>query len=123
MKHFGHYPLLTTLLLMAFSCEKTVAPAQTVVEQKALLVGNALPVDGCDAHLVIDLNTTNDNGTTALPTEATRALFDKVIAAEEAKQTNGFWMGQKMVTITYVRTANYRYVVVRLGQEKTPCPS
>lgn len=106
MQRFRNYLMLPALLLMAFSCEKTVAPEPTVsVEQKALLVGNGLPIDGCGARLVIDLNATNDDGTTVLPTEATRALVDKAIAAEEAKQANGFWMGQKLVLIKYNKTA------------------
>ncbi len=102
MRPIKTYLILPTLLLMALSCAKSVAPEQAIVEQKALLVGNAQPVDGCDAHFVINYTTsTATDGTPVLPSEATRPLFDKVIKAEEAKQANGFWMGQKEVTIRY----------------------
>lgn len=112
--------LLPAIMLMAFSCDKTVAPEQTTtIDQKALLFGNSLPADGCGAHLVIDLNATNDSGTTVLPTEATRKLFDEAIAAEEAKQANGFWMTQKLVTIRYTRTSSTGTLECGWGKKST----
>ncbi len=102
MQRFRLSLLLPALWLMAFSCDKTATPEQAIVEAKALLVGNAQPVDGCDAHLVFNYNTTNPaGGTVTLPSDATRPLFDKLVKVEEAKQANGFWMGQKEVTIRY----------------------
>ncbi|MBO0935124.1 hypothetical protein J2I47_01060 [Fibrella sp. HMF5335] len=120
MQRVKTYFFLPAILLMAFSCEKTVAPEQTTsIEQKALLVGNALPADGCSAHLLINLNATNDNGTAVLPTEVTRTLFDKAIAAEEAKQANGFWAGQKIVTIRYAPTTSTSTLECGWGKNST----
>ncbi|MBO0929947.1 hypothetical protein [Fibrella aquatilis] len=120
MQRVSNYFFLPAILLMAFSCEKTVAPEQTTsIEQKALLVGNGLPADGCGAHLVINLNAANDEGTTVLPTEATRPLFDKAIADEEAKQANGFWMGQKLVTVRYTPTTGTGTLECGWGKRST----
>ena len=96
---------LVASLFLAAGCAKSVAPA--IVEQQAVLVGNAEPVDGCGAHLELNyVGSASYTGEYALPTDATRALFDKAVAAEEVKQVNGFWMGRKIVTIRYQRTAN-----------------
>jgi hypothetical protein len=121
MQGAKNYLFLPAIFLMAFSCDKTVAPEPApTVEEKALLVGNGLPADACGAHL--ELNYKADGavpGEVALPTDATRAEFDKIIAAEETKQVSGVWMGQKIVTIKYQRTTNTGTLECGWGKKQT----
>lgn len=101
--------LIAALLAVSATCQQpeTVKAEFPVQEINARVFGDLLPVDGCSAHLVLDLADTSSPSNTymRLPTEATRPLMNKVIKAEIAKQPAGtLWMGSKNVTIRYRET-------------------
>ncbi|MEZ0539396.1 hypothetical protein [Fibrella arboris] len=101
--------LIIALLAVSATCQNQagITAANPLVEAEARVVGNQLPVDGCDAHIWLNIGSTSSASSTymRLPTAATRSLLDNVIKAESDKQPAGtLWMGTKDVTIRYRET-------------------
>lgn len=98
--------LIGALLTLSAACQNqsAVKAEFPVQEISATISGNALPADGCEAHLWLNsISPSSDSRTfMRLPTAATRSLMDAVVEAEVAKQPTGtLWMGSKDVTIRY----------------------
>ena len=101
--------LIAAILAVSATChqQEVIKAESSVQEINARVVGDQLPVDGCGAHLLLDLANASASSSTymRLPTEATRALMENTIKAEIAKQPTGtLWMGSKNVTIRYRET-------------------
>lgn len=101
--------LIVALLAVSATCQNqsTLQAEQPILEISAKVVGNQLPVDGCDAHLWLNFSSPSSDSRTyqRLPTETTRALMDNIIKAEVANQPTGtLWMGSKDVTVRYRET-------------------
>jgi hypothetical protein len=98
--------LIAALMLVSATCqkeatEKTISPIE---ERSATVYGDQLPVDGCGAHLLLNVDgaIADPRPFRRLPSEATRPLMDNLIKAEIAKQPAGtLWMGSKDVIIRY----------------------
>ena len=98
--------LIVALLAVFAACQNqaSVTSAFPIQEVEALVVGDKLPMDGCGAHLVLNLIDKSSDSRTymRLPTEATRPLMDNLVKAEVARQPAGtLWMGSKEVVIQY----------------------
>jgi hypothetical protein len=101
--------VLIALIALSATCQnKTSINADSpVLEIDARVIGDKLPVDGCGAHLWLNIVSPSSDSRTfmRLPTEATRKLMDNVIKAEIAAQPPGaLWMGSKDVRIRYRET-------------------
>ena len=101
--------LIAALIAVSATCqnEASVNADSPIQQINAIVVGDQLPVDGCGAHLVLNLPSDSPASSTSmrLPTEATRPLMDNIIKAEIAKQPTGtLWMGSKNVKIRYRET-------------------
>ena len=70
---------LLSLLILLLNCkgDPSLNSADSVLEIRAQLYGNALPVDGCDAHFWLTLSNPSSDSRTfiRIPTEATRSLL------------------------------------------------
>lgn len=104
-------PLFPLLLIALLSCtgQTSMTPGEVtndVLKSRATLNGDKLPIDGCNAHLVLALpdTATNTRPYLRLPSQKTRSLLDKAIQAEINRSGKAEWAVSKAVTILYRET-------------------
>jgi hypothetical protein len=90
--------ILSVVMLSACTVDDKTADTSPIMEANAVLYNNNLPVDGCAEHISL-VDSKGEQLKVFLPTEATKAVFMKLINAEIAKLPVNTYTGNLNISV------------------------